>query len=145
MHIKKWAHTGSFVEFTVLVVVHGATTKEFDPSRVFTIHKRFAQFAALHKSLVALGLALPNMPTVDLWTNVMIKLTPDACLDERRQQLQKILDRIAQSPEVQRTDAYQEFIATNVAPTNYTSLRDVHHVPHMGSPDLVRLIRMESD
>ncbi|RHX98917.1 hypothetical protein DYB37_001240 [Aphanomyces astaci] len=131
LHIKEWkyarAATGSYVEFTVVINETRAVTSPHRNIRV--IQKRYAQFAALHEALIDLGFALPKMPTGDLWTNVLIKLTPHAVLDRRRGELQNVLTCISQSQQMQSTAPFREFVATNTSAMNYTSLRDAQFTP----------------
>ncbi|CAK4154440.1 unnamed protein product [Aphanomyces euteiches] len=131
MRIKTWRYANpsdgnSFVEYAIVVNARGLQAKCH--AHVYTIHRRYAQFDTLHRALRDQGFALPNMPTADLWTNILIKLTPDAHLEQRRQQLQNVLDCINLSPQMQSTAAYQEFVGASPETTKYTSFRDVQLV-----------------
>ncbi|CAK4086423.1 unnamed protein product [Aphanomyces euteiches] len=125
MHIRKWTYNkqGAFVEFTI-VVQEAATSRNKHPS-VHVLSKRFSQFQALHCALLQRGFALPDMPKVDLWTNVLIKLTPKPVLAQRQAQLQRFLDCVSESADVQVTEAYKEFIKSDSSALGYTSLTDV--------------------
>ncbi|KAF0687431.1 Aste57867_20830 [Aphanomyces stellatus] len=132
MFIKKWGHhasnQGSHIEFTILVRESSVLRK--DP-QVYEIHHRFSDFLALHTTLRDQGFALPKMPTVDLWTNVRIKLTPDQALRDRQLQLQVFLDCIGTSDAMQATAAFKAFVGTPSPDVKwrYTSLSDIRIHP----------------
>ncbi|RHY28707.1 hypothetical protein DYB32_006939 [Aphanomyces invadans] len=133
LHIKEWKYartpTRSYVEFTVVVNEPGGGGASASHRDIRMIQKRYGQFATLHQALVDLGFALPKMPSGDLWTNVLIKLTPRSVLARRREELQNMLTCISQSQQMQHTAAFLEFVATNSSATNYTSLRDAQFTP----------------
>ncbi|ETV92849.1 hypothetical protein H310_13040 [Aphanomyces invadans] len=140
MWIKKWSYSkptpgqsrSSFIEFTVLVRDSNLACK--DPV-VYEIHRRFSQFHALHKALRDHGFALPDMPTFDMWTNVLIKLVPDQALRDRQAQLQHVLDCISGSIAMQATAAYKAFVGTPSPDVKwrYTSLSDIRIHPGKGA------------
>ncbi|KAF0720162.1 Aste57867_517 [Aphanomyces stellatus] len=129
LRIKDWSYnkSGSFVEFAI--VVHDFNKSAYKHPNVYIVRNRFSQFSTLHKSLRASGFAVPDMPTVDLWTNVLIALTPGPILAQRQKQLQHFLDCVSQSAAMQATAAFKVFAQSNKAPLGYVSLKDVRIHP----------------
>ncbi|CAK4702584.1 unnamed protein product [Aphanomyces euteiches] len=130
LYIKKWSYSQrsalhSYIEFSVLVRDTSAVSKA---PHVVEIHRRFSQFHALHKALRDDGFALPDMPTFDLWTNVLIKLMPESALRERQMQLQAILDCVSRSKDMQATTAYKTFVGPT-SELKYTSFSDIRIHP----------------
>ncbi|KAF0710916.1 hypothetical protein AaE_012320 [Aphanomyces astaci] len=144
MFIKKWSYSTpteaqprwSFIKFTILVTDTNPTSYK-DPT-VYEIQRRFSQFHALHKALRDQGFALPDMPTFDVWTNVLIKLVPDQALRDRQAQLQYVLDCISGSVAMQATTAYKAFVGAPDMKWRYTSLSDIRILPGKGSMTLAR-------
>ncbi|KAF0745908.1 hypothetical protein AaE_008344 [Aphanomyces astaci] len=101
---------GDIVTFNILVHPEVPLSLRSSGPDAYVVRRRFKQFAELHRQLKALGFILPDLPKVDLITNLLIRLTPEVTLVERQDQLQQVLDAINQSRAMQSTPAYAAFI-----------------------------------
>ncbi|KAH9113150.1 hypothetical protein LEN26_007154 [Aphanomyces euteiches] len=132
MEILNWDHVdlepttgGDFVAFNILVHANLPLHLRSSGHDAYVVRRRFRQFAKLHQRLVALGFELPDLPKVDVITNIRIKLSPHDALVERQDQLQRVLDTINSSREMQDTAAFTAFIGEPPhAKAGYTSFSE---------------------
>ncbi|ETV92850.1 hypothetical protein H310_13041 [Aphanomyces invadans] len=113
------------VTFNILVHSNVPLSLRSTGPDAYVVRRRFRQFAQLHQQLTREGFILPDLPKVDVITNLLIKLTPDTTLVERQEQLQHVLDTVNRSRDMQSTHAYAAFIGQPPElKTGYTSLSE---------------------
>ncbi|KAF0687432.1 Aste57867_20831 [Aphanomyces stellatus] len=99
-----------FIAFNILVHHNVPLRLRSQGDDAYVIRRRFRQFASLHHALESSGFDLPDLPKVDIFTNLLIKFAPESALVERQDQLQVVLNAINNSVAMQATDAYADFI-----------------------------------